>query len=139
MGKTNQQRHSFQKGYILIEHSKWRNEKMKFGKVNQWMLLGGGEILMEFASRLLKDEFKVVVVTSERHAEELGSDLLKNAPVEVIVSRDINSDSKVFNRITKLTLGLSLGAAWIFKQKLIRRFGGKLVNLHPSRLPHGRG
>ncbi len=112
---------------------------MKFGRVDQWMLLGGGQILIEFASGLLKDGFKVVVVTSERHEKELDFDLLEDEPFEVIVSQDVNSDRKIFNKITKQTLGVSFGATWIFKSRLIGQFGGKLVNLHPSKLPQDRG
>ncbi|MCX8130815.1 MAG: hypothetical protein N3I35_12025 [Clostridia bacterium] len=121
---------------------------MNFGKVTQCMLFGGGQLLSELALKLVNEGFKVLVVTSERHSEELicvdETHLsLKNFLIEkginYVVSSNVNNDNAVISRITDSTIGISMGAAWIFRTEFINHFGGRLVNLHGTRLPQDRG
>jgi methionyl-tRNA formyltransferase len=65
--------------------------------------------------------------------------LLTDKKINYRVSKDVNNDSFVTSRITPDTLGISIGTAWIFKAKFINRFMGRLVNIHFSKLPEGRG
>ena len=88
------------------------------------------------------------MVTSERHSKELiDIDLKQNMfrawldkeQIEYIVSNNVTMDERVIDSISNKTIGLSFGAAWIFKKQFINRFHGKLLNLHGSRLPQNRG
>jgi len=120
---------------------------MNFGKIDQWILFGGGPILSGLSLKLKEHQFKVFVVTSDRHfcdfiniSEKITlRDFLICNDIDFLVSEDVNNDSKVMSKITKNTLGVSIGAAWIFKADFIKMFEGKLLNIHPTRLPQDRG
>ena len=121
---------------------------MNFGKINQYILLGGGELLCLTAKKLKQESFLVLVITSERHSIEsmtidgntlLFTEFLQNNNIDYVISNDITDDCRVVNKITENTIGISFGAAWIFKKKFIDRFNGRLLNCHPSRLPQDRG
>ncbi len=43
---------------------------MNFGKINQYILFGGGQLLSFVAQQLQLKGFSVIVVTSERHSIE---------------------------------------------------------------------
>ena len=86
------------------------------------------------------------MVSSPRHLQEpLGGSkqtlgqYLDCHHLEYRVCENINMDGDVISRITLSTLGLSFGAAWIFREQFINRFGGRLLNLHSTRLPQNRG
>jgi hypothetical protein len=44
---------------------------MNFGKINKIMLFGGGQIIARFASILDKYELESLIITSNRHAQEI--------------------------------------------------------------------
>jgi methionyl-tRNA formyltransferase len=119
-----------------------------FGVIDKYMLFGGGLLLIFTAKRLKELGIQVLVVTSERHSKEecvIGLktssllDWLNNEKIKYIISQDIITDKKVLCAISDTTIGLSFGAAWIFKQGFIDRFNGNLLNLHGSKLPKNRG
>jgi methionyl-tRNA formyltransferase len=118
---------------------------MRFGGIDHFILFGGGPLLCEVAVDLRDRGFEVLVVTSERHAQEnlpQGNSLegrLCQKGIEVIISADVNTDASVLGRIGPHTMGLSMGAAWIFKPRFIQLFGNRLLNLHGTRLPQDRG
>lgn len=119
---------------------------MRFGKVDTFLLLGGGVLLSESAVKLKEAGYTVLVVTSQRHFQETISNTgyalgqhIESHGVEYFVSNEVNVDQRVITRITPRTLGLSLGAAWIFRKDFIDQFERKLVNLHGARLPQDRG
>jgi len=120
---------------------------MNFGKIDQWILFGGGQLLTRLSLKLKEQRFKVFVVTSDRHSSEFISisekitlrDFLIGNDIDFLVSEDVNSDSDVVKRITENTLGVSMGAAWIFKPDFINIFEGKLLNIHGTKLPQDRG
>lgn len=117
---------------------------MNFGKINKIMLFGGGQIIARFASILDKYELESLIITSNRHAQEIidesstFEELLTGNNRRFIITRDIN-ESRVINEITGETLGISSGAAWLFNVDFINLFEGRLLNAHGSRLPHDRG
>ena len=120
---------------------------MQFGKINNFLLFGGGDLLLKIALYLQSQNNKVCVVTSERHfsekllfisKESFGEYLINNS-VDYIISKNVSIDKSVIRNITKNTIGISFGAAWIFKKNFIDLFNGKLLNLHGSRLPLDRG
>jgi methionyl-tRNA formyltransferase len=117
---------------------------MNFGKINKIMLFGGGQIIARFASILDKYELESLIITSNRHAQEIidesstFEELLTENNRRFIITPDIN-ESRVINEITGETLGISSGAAWLFNAEFINLFEGRLLNAHGSRLPHDRG
>jgi len=124
------------------------NKKECFGKIDIYILFGGGLLLIYTAKRLKELGIHVFVVTSERHSKEtqcidsktntlLG--WLDDDRIEYVISKDITVDERVLSAISDATIGLSFGAAWIFKQEFIDRFDGKLLNLHGAQLPKNRG
>ena len=121
---------------------------MNFGEINQYILFGGGRLLSFTAQRLQKEGFLVFVVTSERHSTETittGSqsmsllEFLQDKEIDHVVSKDVSNDANVTDKITENTVGMSFGAAWIFKKQFIDLFKGRLLNLHGARLPQDRG
>ncbi len=119
-----------------------------FGVIDKYILFGGGLLLILTAKQLKERGLQVFVVTSERHSNEVISIGLKqntlrvwldNEQIECIVSNDITTDNRVLASISRSTIGLSFGAAWIFKKQFINRFHGNLLNLHGTRLPQNRG
>jgi len=119
-----------------------------FGAINKYILFGGGLLLIYTAKRLKELGVQVFVVTSERHSKEtqcIGSKTkillswLDDNRIEYVISKDITIDERVLNAISDATIGLSFGAAWIFKQEFIDKFNGNLLNLHGAQLPKNRG
>jgi len=118
------------------------------GRIDSYMLIGGGDLLC-FCGNILKQRgMSVLVVTSERHSKETVTyngrqtmfiDCLRGCGIECIVSDDICTDGNVLPRIKGSTIGLSFGAAWIFRKKFIDLFDGRLLNMHGARLPQDRG
>lgn len=121
---------------------------MQFGEVDQYILFGGGQILLLIAADLAQDGASVLVATSERHCAETmitdsGSrsflDCLKSQGLEYLVSTNVSTDPAVTGKITKNAVGISFSAPWIFTRKFIDLFQGRLINLHSTRLPQDRG
>ena len=125
-----------------------QNKTECFGTIDKYILFGGGLLLIFTAKRLKELGFQVFVVTSERHSKETRCidsktntllDWLDDDQIEYVVSQDITIDERVLSAISDVTIGLSFGAAWIFKQEFIDRFNGNLLNLHGAQLPKNRG
>ena len=120
---------------------------MVFTKINNYILFGGGDLLLKIVQLLKDKNYPVLVVTSDRHfneklllnGEKSFGEFLIFKSINYLISKDISKDDSVKKNITKNTMGLSFGAAWIFKEKFINLFEGKLLNLHGSRLPLDRG
>lgn len=121
---------------------------MKFGKIDRYLLLGGGQTLYNLALHLVRLHRRCYVVISQMHATGLVDvesmqmpleDALKSQNIAFHISTNIDQDKCIDAFITPQTLGISLGAPWIFKAKFIRRFEGRLVNLHGQLLPKDRG
>jgi methionyl-tRNA formyltransferase len=121
---------------------------MNFGKISQYILFGGGQLLCLTAKKLKKESYTVFVVTSERHSTELITigkshmpfiQFLQNEGIDYIISKEISQESVVLDRISEHTIGISFGAAWIFRKEFIDLFKGRLLNCHGARLPQDRG
>lgn len=121
---------------------------MNFGKINQYILFGGGQLLALTVQLLKKEGLSVFVVTSERHSNEIITidsqsmallEFLKYSHIDCIVSKDVSTDLNIINKVTENTMGMSFGAAWIFKKQFIDLFRGRLLNSHGTRLPQNRG
>ena len=119
---------------------------MRFGRIETYLLMGGGSVLPELALDLKGAGQQVLVTISPRHAEETlpASECtlaryLETNGLEYLVSKEINRDPRVLERIGSNTFGLSVGSAWIFRKSFIDRFEDRLVNSHGERLPQDRG
>jgi hypothetical protein len=103
------------------------DKKYNFGKIERLMVMGGGLTYLEFIKLGLSKGFEVVAVTSERHAREIWQEKplsfhLDNLDkLNVLIVEDI-FDTEVREKINAYTLGISFGAAWIFKDRFIRLF-----------------
>lgn len=117
---------------------------MRFGKIHKVLLLGGGRLLALAACRIRERGLEVYVLTSTRRYEEACGDkltlesFLKKNGIGHLVTTDCACEEAV-SQITKETLGISMGAPWLFKSAFIERFAGRLLNCHGSRLPMDRG
>jgi len=115
---------------------------MNFGKIESFMLMGGGgPLIARFASELKKNGFRCIVVVGPRNVNEeecLIRDLEENK-IQYIISENINSDSDVLKEISTNMMGISYGAPWILNENFINKFNGKLLNIHGVRLPQDRG
>ena len=119
---------------------------MQTSDVTNYLLLGGGALLVECARELRAAGAAVAVITSPRHQREVVSaegrtlgEQLAALGIGCVVCSDLDRDADVLGRINDGTLALSFGAAWIFRPAFIARFNGRLLNLHPARLPQDRG
>ena len=119
---------------------------MNFGKIDKFVLLGGGALIYYFA-RLLKNKgLKCFTIVSSRHAIEK---IEKNTNLETLLKKNSNFNkldslnSRIIQKIigsSKNTLFVSFGAPWIFSNDLIKNvFNNKLINSHNTRLPYDRG
>ena len=99
------------------------------------ILFGGGEVLLDFCRYLLKKEkfTKVDLITSKRHSEEIFSNKKFFEECKKIESEDFFNKFKFFvksnlddEEVNKLysssDLAISIGSAWIFKKKHIKKF-----------------
>jgi methionyl-tRNA formyltransferase len=121
---------------------------INYGEISTYILFGGGYLLTDVAKTLKKQGFSVYVVTSERHSEEMITinseeisfvQFLEQEGFKYVISSNLTTDTKVLELIANDSIGLSFGAAWIFRKDFIDRFSGKLLNLHGARLPQNRG
>lgn len=119
---------------------------MNFGKIEKFVLLGGGALIYHFAEILKKRNLKCITIVSSRHANEI---IENNTKLEKLLKKKsifnkVNSlNSKIIDKIvgsTKNTLFISFSSPWIFSNDLVKNvFKNKLINRHPSRLPFDKG
>lgn len=117
-----------------------------FGPFRGILLLGGGQLLRLICKWAIEQSIRVEVITSPRHAREKQDDItlhefLSRLGVRFVVSSRLNtSEVRSVTKDNINSLAVSLGAAWIVTKKEIQEmFGGKLFNLHGTRLPQNRG
>ncbi len=119
---------------------------MRFGKVDNFIIFGGGQILLEACVLLKKRKKKVFVISSKKQINEkiyynknsLGEYLLKNG-IKFKILPNLNNLKKWSYLVNKKSIGISNSCRWIFKKKQIDLFNGKLINIHSSNLPTFRG
>ncbi len=118
---------------------------LRLGPIRSVFLFGGGSVLVALAEEIRTMGLDVRILTSprlaaerldggigfERRVQELGFSLWVHA--------DLHLEVPPLTEVTAETLGISLGAAWIFRKEVIDLFGGRLLNCHGSCLPEDRG
>jgi methionyl-tRNA formyltransferase len=117
------------------------------GPIRRLLLLGGGDLLLRLAETGRRRGLAVDVITSPDQAKEMlpgGRNLaaaLREVGVKPAVIGKLREagTARIIGDVTA-TLALSIGARWIFGRTQIEQwFGGKLLNLHGTRLPQNRG
>jgi methionyl-tRNA formyltransferase len=99
---------------------------------------------MGLAAKLKESGLDVRILTSPRLARERwdGAEFeaeMKRRGFPIWVQEELDLSRPPLSELDRSTLGLSLGAAWIFRPEAIRLFEGNLLNCHPSCLPEDRG
>jgi methionyl-tRNA formyltransferase len=117
---------------------------ISFDTTERVVAYGAGEVLVEAVETARELGFPTAVVTAPRQSDceidgEPMIDLLQSRDVEIVVTDDVNQNTRVNELVDTHTVGLSFGAAWIFDESIIDAHDGKLVNFHGSRLPQDRG
>lgn len=125
-----------------ITDLKWSS----LGVIDGVVVFGGSWITAAFLRMLSKTELKVTLYTSPRHFDEVvESDnstlrcVTKSLGIKTIVTEDVNNEKSLSELITKQTLGISLGAAWVFESETVKLFNGKLLDFMGIALPKYRG
>jgi len=119
------------------------NAEIQFGTIDHVVFFGGGQLLLDVAGIARRMGFRVDVVTSERHGREscrdgCFADVVTGLGYPLLTATSLGAP-EVLSLLDERTLGLSFGAAWIFKEDFISRLGGRLVNCHNTPLPQYRG
>lgn len=116
------------------------------GPIEGLLLLGGGPLLRKLCLWAKSKSLSVKVVTAPRHGEESLNGLTlvefceKNEIAYCVIEKLSDKMLPQFLANCERFFFLSLGSAWIFKEKEIEGlFAGRLFNLHGSRLPQNRG
>lgn len=121
---------------------------MRFRKIDNLVLFGGSRSLADCAFfAAAKLPCRLSVWSAPRHLDEKvpgrGKTLrqiLRAGKIELHETADINRETGLRKSITKNTLGLGFGAAWIFEKPLVRKFArGHLLDLMGIDLPRYRG
>lgn len=118
---------------------------MKFGHIDNLVLFGGSRLTAELLP-IIKKRYKVVLFTSQRQLNDVIysdgrtlQDVLKENKITFFASEDINTDQTLKKYASKTSLGLALGAAWIFKKPVLDLFENRMLDFMGIRLPKFRG
>jgi len=118
------------------------------GPIRRLLLLGGGDLLFKFAELGRRRGLAVDVVTSPDQSKEqlpgtgraLAAALREIGIEPAVIAKFEQAETARLIGDTGATFALSVGARWIFRADRIEQwFGGKLLNLHGTRLPQNRG
>lgn len=116
---------------------------IKYNAIEKVIIFGGSQLAVATSKYLRNSDLDVVVYTSPRHAEEsvdiAGNSLAKALSmldVNYYITKDINTDERLKNSVTKNTLGLGMGEAWSFSSDIIALFDGHLLDF--MGIPHPR-
>lgn len=117
---------------------------LTFSRIKHLLFFGGGNSIIPLIEIANEFPFTASVITSPRHADcilkngKSFTESLTDAEVPFLITNTLN-DKNVLDQITEDTLGMSFGAAWIFRSSFINLFHNRLINYHASPLPHYRG
>jgi methionyl-tRNA formyltransferase len=119
---------------------------MNFGKIDKFVLIGGGALINHFAEQVKKKGLECISIVSSRHVNEK---IEKNTDLQTLLKKNSNFNkldnlnSKNILKIigsNKNTIFISFGSPWIFSNDLIKNvFKKRIINSHNTRLPYDRG
>lgn len=121
-------------------------KKLRINNINRVIIFGGSPLAAVTVDELRKRQIEVVLFSSPRQIDEkmdskgttLG-DLVKEKNIKYFITEDINSEKKLYDFISKNTLGLGLGEAWSFSKEILDKFEGRLLDFMGIPLPKYRG
>ncbi len=120
--------------------------RISYGKIDHFLLIGGGFLLGEFAVHLKKKGYQVNVFVAKRHVDEVISDegfsfkeLLEKNKIEYHSPRDINEDEVFIEAGNRGGMGIGFGETWSFTKRTTELFNGRLLDVMGIRLPQYRG
>lgn len=118
--------------------------KIWFGKINRVIFFGGTSLMVKLIKEC-KEKFEIYVITSDRFTKEIVEnkytflDFLQMNDIWYQIIKDIDTYNNIKNIIDTNTIGISISAPWIFKQKFINLFSNRFINIHRAPLPEARG
>jgi formyl transferase-like protein len=119
---------------------------VSFGAIDRVALLGGSWLTGELCRRLAGGPFSLVLFAGLRHldgaVDATGTTLrtvAERAGVPHVDTDDINREPRLGELVTEGTLGIALGAPWVFAPDVVARFGGRLLDFMGIPLPQYRG
>ena len=116
--------------------------KLKFNDIDNFIIFGGGELIVDICNFLIKNKKKVLVISSSKQINEkiisLKKFFIKNK-IKFLILNNLSDYSKWTHFINKKTVGISHSCKWIFRKSEIDLFKGQLFNIHYSNLPSFRG
>ena len=118
---------------------------MRFDPIDKVILFGGSLTLAGLVDWLRNEGLETLIYTSPRHAEEkldgekTLSEMLNALEVGFVITEDINADTGLMSEISPSALGIGIGEAWSFDERIIDAFGGKLIDFMGIPLPRYRG
>lgn len=119
---------------------------VRFGKIDRLALLGGSWLAAAMCRRLAGGRFSIKLFAGLRHLEgtvdPAGATLrqvVERLGIPHVTTEEINREPALLESLTDSTLGLALGAPWVFEQPLVARFKGRLLDFMGIPLPQYRG
>ena len=121
-------------------------KKFRLSNVDNFIIFGGGELLIDICNILINNKKRVVVISTREQINKklffLKSSLkeffIKNK-IKFIVLKSLKNYSKWKYLINHRSVGISHSSKWIFSEKEIKLFDNRLFNIHYSNLPSFRG
>jgi methionyl-tRNA formyltransferase len=139
---------AFQFDSIHSENGQEKQSAMRlsFGHIDRVALFGGSWLMAALCRRLVQRDLDVMLFAGPRHLDDAvekdGTTLrqvVEQLRVPYCSTEDINDEPALLDFVTPSTLGLALGAAWVFEKRLVGRFSGKLLDFMGIALPQYRG
>jgi len=119
---------------------------VSFGAIERLLLLGGSWLTAELCRRLAGGRLGLALFAGRRHLEDAidteGTTLralVERLGVPHVATDDINREPRLGEFLTGRTLGIALGAPWVFEREVTARFGGRLLDFMGIPLPQLRG
>ena len=120
-------------------------KSIKFGKLENFIIFGGGEVIADICSILKKKNKEIILLTSKQQSEDLIlektytlKNYLKKNKIKFKILKNLKNLNK-FKFINKNSIGISNSCRWIFTKKDIKLFKNRIINIHYSNLPSFRG
>ena len=121
-------------------------KKINFGKIERVILFGGGQVNLETAKILKKNNIEVFIFLSKSQSldknnfeKKIYFKILLEKKIKFKILKSLKEKNKWQPYLTKKTLGISNTCRWIFNKKDILLFNKKLINIHNSELPNFAG
>jgi methionyl-tRNA formyltransferase len=121
-------------------------KKINFGKIERVILFGGGQVNLETAKILKKNNIEVFIFLSKSQSldknnfeKKIYFKILLEKKIKFKILKSLKEKNKWQPYLTKKTLGISNTCRWIFDKKDILLFNKKLINIHNSELPSFAG